>query len=217
MESMAIPHQGLVYPRCLIFFISLVICANHWKGIASSFTLIVWRQLVGVGARDTFVSENSLRDCATSMSCNLVSVKKSGVCAFFPGVSTKDKDFEALLEKSDYEEDAVYIMECASGGKTLALKIRSTTPVKAYRSNCKAWTVFCQRVFTPIPNTNSGCIGYLKTQMIFHRVGNKFMIELTNVSFRIWFLNAGLETNLIDHNDPFTHTMKGWTGELAES
>ena len=98
----------------------------------------MWRQLVGVGARDTFVSENSLRDCATSMSCNLVSVKKSGVCAFFPGVSTKDKDFEALMEKSDYEEDAVYIMECASGGKTLALKIRSTTPVKAYRSNCKA-------------------------------------------------------------------------------
>ena len=120
------------------FFISLVICANHLEGIASSFTLIVWRQLVGVGARDTFVSENSLRDCATSMSCNLVSVKKSGVCAFFPGVSTKDKDFEALLEKSDNEEDAVYIMECASGGKTLALISQSRTPVKAYRSNCKA-------------------------------------------------------------------------------
>ena len=34
---------------------------------------------------------------------------------FFPGVSTKDKDFKAMLTTGRDMEDAIYIMECAGG------------------------------------------------------------------------------------------------------
>ena len=42
-------------------------------------------------------------------------MKKSGDCMFFPGVSTKDKNFKAFMKPSSDLEDAIYILECAGG------------------------------------------------------------------------------------------------------
>ena len=59
----------------------------------------------------------------------MVSVKKNGDCMFFPGVSTKDKDFKAMLTTGRDMEDAIYIMECA-GGKRRETSINNPENLK---------------------------------------------------------------------------------------
>ena len=55
------------------------------------------------------------RSCAASVACNMVGVRKNGKCLFYPGVSTKDKNFKAFMKPSSDVEDAIYILECAGG------------------------------------------------------------------------------------------------------